>query len=164
MPLNSSHLKDETVKQLEKTPYHSNDDGYQSKCQIFDAKCGKCGFRLYQITFSNYAVDAGDRVVEVFSADEAASICGRDAYVSMERVCSYPGDTRIRHGKVVYPSLNEIIKNTCEFWREPKLNIPVETEFIEINTEQQLSELTRCIREGFHYKAIPQQDSSFPSR
>lgn len=84
-------------------PIHNTD--YMTKIGIYDAKCGKCGFNR---------IEVGDRVFH--NVDEAINYAIETGY-KIVRTCEFPGNTtEDSHGNIIYPTLSEIIENSCMLW------------------------------------------------
>lgn len=116
----------------------------QTKVQIYDMKCDGCGFARIEV-FDN----KGDIKVfnNVADAINEAQIGGYKGIKDIKRTCEYPGNViETIHG-TEYPTLTEIIINTCRLWYEYKHEqcnetieelIQVENEYVKI-PERQIS-------------------------
>lgn len=97
MPLDNKKLPCQLVEMLYNLPY-------QDKVNIYDKRCSGCGFMR---------VEVGNVVVRsIQEAIDIAQMTGAE----IVRTCEYPGDTEIIYGEEQYPSLNDIVANTCRFW------------------------------------------------
>jgi len=136
MPLNSQHLPEGTVRNLDEIPIDSeanqySDVPYQTKTEIYDKKCSGCGFARIIVRFYNKAF--------VFnSIDKALTFAlSKVKTPHIERSCSYPADVIKLNNTHRYPSLSEIVKNGCSFWNPKMIPSPDEaTEFNEISIFQ----------------------------
>ena len=86
---------------------------YGTKVALYDSKCGKCGYK--RVTVQDI-VDDDDNPVEFEDINEAV-IIGQKYGRSVIRECTYPNDVKVIHNKPIYPDVNEIVKNTCSFWK-----------------------------------------------
>lgn len=148
MPLNSNHLNDSVIKILREIPEdneclvdekHSSLElmPYQTKVQIYDERCKGCGF--VHIEATHYSALEGEKKIIFTDLDKAID----HATVNncrIHRSCSYPNDVLRKNGKHIYPTLSEIVSNTCEFWFQDKIDgmIPEEVEFIEIDDVEKI--------------------------
>lgn len=166
MPLNSTYLAEDTFNSLREIPIDkeaASDSSftYQTKVEIYDRMCGKCGFCRIEINTSKstFVVDSVEKMEQIL-------LKKKTTFLEVIRGCSYPNDVLIKNGKPVYPSLMEIVSNTCEFWHTEKMNIPSdnETEFIVFNTEAEIEGMDRAklselghLRESIPCETVPQQ-------
>ena len=138
MPLCSEHLPEETVKFLTEMPLDksclTDDIPYQTKVEIYDTKCSGCGFA--RIILHN-------KRGQIFTSNNINEILIKAINISdiIVRSCSWPEDISIVNGKPVYPTVTEIVSNTCKFWREEKLFMFEENEEYEQYTAERLSKL-----------------------
>ncbi|MHB8362884.1 MAG: hypothetical protein ACYDBX_04675 [Patescibacteria group bacterium] len=146
MPLNSSHLDDDVIKTLQEIPEddecfiderHSSLElmPYQTKVQIYDEKCGGCGF--VRVDVLHYNPDSEKKIV--FNDINKAIEYATRNNCKINRTCSYLYNRLTRNGKHIYPTLSEIVSNTCEFWNKEKLTSMTEDEeFVEIDEVEKI--------------------------
>jgi len=80
---------------------------YMTKVGLYDAKCGACGFNRIEVKD------------KVFHNVQEAIMFAIETNNDIVRTCEYPGNVFLDHdGNDVYPSLTEIIINTCLLWDE----------------------------------------------
>lgn len=115
MPLDNRKLTPDTEEMLKGMPLddecwkRSYDIPHQTKVMIYDAKCVGCGFMRLEV---------GDKILHSLTeAIDHAQMMGED----LIRSCEYPSDVQIINGQEVFPSLTEIIMNTCRFWNKENL-------------------------------------------
>jgi len=110
MPLDNSKISVEMEEMIKGFPLddecwrRSYELPHQTKVMIYDTKCNGCGFMRLKV---------GDVILHSLpEAIDFAQITGND----LIRSCEYPSDIQFINGKEVYPSLTEIVMNTCKFW------------------------------------------------
>lgn len=97
MPLDNKKLSEEIIECLHGL-------AYEDKVKVYDRRCSGCEFMR---------VEVGDVVVHTIQeAIDIAQMTGAE----INRSCEYPSDIEIAYGKEQYPSLTEIVTNTCRFW------------------------------------------------
>lgn len=147
MPLNSQHLSEWEIKELNEIPLDGEavkyaDYPYQTKTDIYDKKCNGCGFA--KITAIMKLPNSDKTVIKEFSnVEDAISLC-TSSNATIDRSCSYPADVTMANGKQKFPTLSEIVMNGCQFWKKKFYDdIPKdeETEFIEIDITSLTSEI-----------------------
>lgn len=97
MPLDNKKLSPEMVSLLHNLPY-------QDKVNIYDKRCSGCGYMRIEV--GNVVVRSIEEAIDI------AQLTGAE----IERSCDYPSDVETSYGGEEYPSLTEIITNTCRFW------------------------------------------------
>lgn len=99
---------------------------YQTKVEVYDSKCQNCQFKMVIVEDTK---GHQKEFEDLFVAIKYATIKN----YKIIRSCKYPLDIQYMFDKPVYPSLTEIVSNSCQFWNVDKLNIPKnsETKFIE---------------------------------
>jgi len=107
---------------------------YQTKVQIYDSKCSDCGFAKILIEEKNTA-NQSVIVREFYNIQDAINYASIHRCMLI-RTCTYPFNLTYIHDKPVYPTITDIVTNTCQFWNIDKMNIPTDTEFIEIDLEE----------------------------
>lgn len=130
MPLNSSHLHHSVIDIIREIPIDREvapDYPYQTKVDMYDSRCSGCGFCRVEV-YTSEVYNA--KPVIYHNSQEAIDFARMHGY-RINRTCEYPFDTHSRNGKPIYPTLTEIISNTCDFWDESK--IPSVDEEDEIN-------------------------------
>jgi len=150
MPLNNLRISDATTESIRAIPLDQEslrhcDYTYQTKVDIYDKKCGS------GCEFCRIEVDCLNQIKIFNNSAEAIAYCARSGH-RMERLCEYPGDIREVHNKVIYPSVTEIVVNTCQFWYD-SLKEDYETEFIEVEN----NEYNGNNREFCSAQTVPQQ-------
>ena len=146
MPLCSLHLAEETKQYLREVPLNkdciTDDIPYQTKVEIYDEKCSGCGFAKIMVSnrMGNRDNYTSDKINVRFSTNiiELALKKAKNLGDSIIRTCEYPADIGWSKSYPVYPSIHEIIGNTCKFWRESKL---YQFEYTEEEIEQCRQEL-----------------------
>lgn len=115
MPLDNRKLSADVIENLKGLPIDedcwakSYELPHQTKVMIYDIKCNNCGFMRLEVD--------GAILHNLLDAVDYAQATGE----SLIRSCEYPSDVEIVNGKEVYPSLTEIVINTCRFWRKENL-------------------------------------------
>lgn len=115
MPLDNRKLSEEMETMLIGMPIDeecwrlSYELPHQTKVMIYDTKCSGCGFSRIEVDKRVFR--------DLDNAISYAQISGED----LIRTCDYPLDIQIINGKEVYPSLTEIVINTCRFWYKENL-------------------------------------------
>lgn len=112
MPLDSKNLTVEVQNYLRELPY-------EEKTKIYDKRCKGCQFAR---------IIVNDIVVR--SIQEALDIA-RELGCEIVRSCEYPSDIEMSFGHEEYPSLNEIVSNTCRFWNSANIEDGYEEELFE---------------------------------
>jgi len=147
MPLNSNHLTDDIIQTLRELPIDDVNDlpPYQNQIALYDSKCNGCGFVRVEAHFSDGVLWNVNKMKVFDRIDDAISFATVNK-CQLKRSCCYPSDTLQKHRQPVYPTLAEIISNTCEFWKE--LN-PADVLFTEPNLEdlnewREWSKLSSC--------------------
>ena len=137
MPLNNQHLTLDLQNFLKEIPLDEpcNDVPYQTKVGIYDDKCSDCGFALIIAYSSEESSDQRTKRIP-FNNVESAIAYARANGCNLKRTCTYPNDIVTHNNNGVYPTLQEIVSNTCQFWNIEKMNIPSddETDFVETIT------------------------------
>ena len=141
---------------------------YETKVDIYDKKCSGCGFCRVEVLSHN--------VKNVFNDVHSAldSLSKMSSIWTVNRSCDYPTNVIDRNGNPRYPTLTEIVSNTCVFWDAKNIPSGEDDVFIEVTeystfekpiiiqefmSEQELSE-QRGDREGISMQDIPQQESA----
>lgn len=130
MPLDNSQLGEDIVNILREMPLDKTCiEGimsYQTKVDVYDSKCQDCAFKLLIVENARM-----DRIL--FTDIQKAINYASTGNFKLLRSCAYPNDIQIKNGEIIYPTLNEIVSNSCQFWNINKLNIPSdrETKFTE---------------------------------
>lgn len=142
MPLCSQHLPPEVTEVLREMPLDNTClEGipYQTKIEVYDNKCSGCGFARVILKNKRKKMIISNNVSEILK--QAKNL--NDIIV---RSCAYPDDITYINGELIYPSIHEIVANTCKFWREDKLFMFSENEGKEFEqyTSKGLSEL-ECV-------------------
>lgn len=131
MPLCSQHLPNEVQEVLREMPLDPTcleDIPYQTKIQVYDEKCSGCGFARIILMNRRKGIGRFNIIVESNNIDEI--LCeAKNLNDIIVRSCAYPDDISYINNKIVYPSVNEIVANTCHFWRENKLFMFEEEEY-----------------------------------
>ena len=120
MPLNSSHLHHSVIEILRDMPLDkesSSETTYQTKVELYDARCSNCGFARIELYNSDMYNAKPIKILR--DANEAVHLAQRHGY-RITRTCEYPFDINFRGNKPIYPTLTEIISNTCELWNPEK--------------------------------------------
>lgn len=115
----------------------------ETKILIYDRNCGKCGFK-------RIAVNIDGKITEHKTILDAIS------YLSMNgnynggceiiRSCSYPGNVESTDEEIIYPTITEIVMNTCRLWNP--INIESNDEVVEeIQFEESFETSDRSISE-----------------
>ena len=161
MPLNSQHLPKDVRNYLRELPLDKecvDDRMYQTKVELFEKHCRGCGFvRIKVMTLGG---DDRQRVhtFEGENAIEKATNAMGVNRCETIRMCTYPQDITVKNDEEEYPTLNEIVSNTCQFWHLEKQNIfpDEETAFIEVEEIKMESVVdnraTNIISEGVSQK------------
>lgn len=114
MPLDNKKISPETEEIIKGFPLDdetwkaSYELPYQTKVMIYDEKCMGCGFMR---------IEVGDKVFNSLSEALDYAVFTKNDII---RTCGYPSDVQIINGKEIFPSLTEIVINTCQFWYQPK--------------------------------------------
>jgi hypothetical protein len=110
MPLDNSKVSKDMEEILKGIPIddeaysNSYDMPYQTKIMLYDSKCGGCGYKRLEV---------GDKIFNSLPEAIEHAIFSRE---SITRTCEYPYDIAIINGVKVFPTLTEIVTNTCKFW------------------------------------------------
>lgn len=115
---------------------------YQLKVQVYDTKCSGCGFARIEVRHNER--DKGHDLItnDIMKAIHYATVTGFDII----RTCEYPGDVEEVFGKIYYPSIHDIVTNTCEFWYPDRF--PSEDgEFIEIDFDDFIKQQEKKVNE-----------------
>lgn len=114
MPLDNKKITPEMEEMIKGMPVDeetwrlSYELPHQTKVMIYDSHCQGCGFMRLEV---------GDKVFHSLpEALDYALFTGKQ----LTRSCEYPPDVQIINGEEIYPSLTEIVINTCQFWYESK--------------------------------------------
>ena len=121
MPLNSSHLHHSVIDIIREIPMDREvapDYPYQTKVDMYDSRCSGCGFCRIEVCPS----DIYDAKPIVFNNSKDAVEYARMYGHRINRTCEYPPDVQTRNGKSIYPTLTEIISNTCDLWDVEKIS------------------------------------------
>lgn len=122
MPLNSSHLHHSIVDIIREIPTDREDAPdypYQTKVDMYDNRCSGCGFCRVEV----YPSDVYNVEPIIFNNSKEAVVCARKHGYRINRTCEYPADVQTRSdGKAIYPTLTEIISNTCDLWDIEKIS------------------------------------------
>lgn len=115
MPLDNRRLTPDIIENLKGIPLNeecwakSYELPHQTKVMIYDSKCKDCGFKRLEVE---------DKVFNsIPEALDYAQMTGGD----LIRSCEYPSDVEVVNGVEIYPSLTEIVINTCRFWHKENL-------------------------------------------
>ena len=139
MPLCNNHLPPETQEYLREMPLDksciSNDIPYQTKVETYDLKCSGCGFARIILKNQRRESLVSNDINEILS--KAINISD-----TIIRSCSFPDDIRYINDKPIYPTVDEIVSNTCKFWREKSLFMFEENEDYEQYTAEGLSQFS----------------------
>jgi len=123
LPLCSQHLPTEVQEVLREMPLDPScleDIPYQTKIQVYDEKCSGCGFARIVLMNRRKGVDKFNIIIQSNNINEVLSQA-KNLNDIIVRSCAYPDDICYTNNKPVYPSVSEIVANTCKFWRESKL-------------------------------------------
>ncbi len=138
MPLNSKRITESIRESLISIPFDNPDDNsylpYQTKVSIYDEKCSGCGFARIEVITTQ-------RVLLFNNIDTAIDYVRKYSGI-IKRSCEYPTDVLTAHGQMIYPSLTDIVTNTCDFWYTNEIETKPEPEIIpywEINGEERVS-------------------------
>jgi hypothetical protein len=130
MPLDSKHLPEETIMSFKGIPYDDTNErrdfSYSTKVEIYDRMCGNCGFKRILVKIGEED-NPGENTEQEFRSIEEATAFAQATGGTIIRSCQYPPDLTECFGKIIYPSLNEIIMNTCRFWKSK--NIEIESDY-----------------------------------
>jgi len=138
MPLDSRTISTSIRESLISIPFDNPDDNsylpYQTKVSIYDEKCSGCGFARIEVVTTQKVLLFNDIISAIDYVSKYSGI--------IKRSCEYPTDVLTAHGQSIYPSLTDIITNTCRFWDSNKMEVEPEPEIIpywEINGEERIS-------------------------
>lgn len=144
MPLCSQHLPTEVQEVLREMPLDPTclaDIPYQTKIQVYDEKCSGCGFARIVLMNKRKGIGRFNVIAQSNNINEILQQA-RNLNDIIVRSCAYPDDIYYINNEPVYPSVNEIVANTCKFWREDKLFMFSEDEEEEFEQcKQRLPEL-----------------------
>lgn len=87
----------------------------QTKVKIYDNKCSNCGFARIEV------IDASGNIMLFKNIEKAISEAQSGGYKGIKeinRTCEYPGNIINSDYGDIYPTLNEIIINTCRLWNK----------------------------------------------
>lgn len=135
MPLDSGGLTRSTIEILCAIPLDKESCKdlyipYQTKVSIYDNNCKNCGF----VRVEAHSSKDDKLLTKIFkNIDEAIDHASKKTAILI-RTCDYPSDVDIRGTEKIYPTLTEIVTNTCIFWNQDRMG-SIEAETIEINAE-----------------------------
>jgi len=124
MPLSSNHLSSSIITTLREIPKDNEslpnqNYPYQTQVSIYDDKCGGCGYVYIEAQPSASWHDAKEK--KIFRNIKDAINYASQHRCFLKRSCCYPSDVFPKNGDFIYPSLIEIISNTCKFWDSENL-------------------------------------------
>ena len=136
MPLNSSNIHFSVINIIREIPLDREsapEYPYQTKVDMYDEKCSGCGFARIEV----YPSDIYNAKPLIFHTSSEAIKFARVHGHRINRTCDYPFDMQKRNGKTIYPSLTEIVSNTCDLWDIDKIiseieNIPDDALILEL--------------------------------
>lgn len=103
---------------------------FQTKTDIYDRKCNKCGFARIEVIDSKGRCEVFNDIYKAIDNAEVGDYLG---IKEINRTCEYPGNIEETCYGNIYPTMTEIVMNGCMLW--DKKNYPVETnETLEILT------------------------------
>ena len=140
MPLSSQHLHHSVISIIRDIPMDKESAPeylYQTKVEMYDERCSGCGFARIEV----YPSDVYNAKPVIFHKSQEAIDSARLHGHRINRTCEYPFDTLYRNKKPMYPSLTEIISNTCTFW---DMDIPTSPEEIDIMAITELIKLMKA--------------------
>lgn len=140
MPLNSSHLSDAVIGIIRDIPTDkesARDYQYQTKVDIYDIRCSGCGFARIELYNSDMYNAKPIKIVR--TAEEAVHLAQRHGF-RVVRTCEYPFDVKVKNNVFIYPTLTEIISNTCELWNAEKF-LPQETDNENLNIIELINQM-----------------------
>ncbi len=139
MPLCQNHLPPETKEFLKEMPFDksciSDEIPYQTKVETYDLKCSGCGFARIILRNKRSELFVSNDINEIL--DKAINISD-----TIIRSCAFPDDVKYINDKPAYPTVDEIVSNTCKFWREKSLFMFEENEDYAQYTAEGLSGLS----------------------
>ena len=92
---------------------------YQTKVDMYDNKCSGCQFTRIEVYPSDVIYNIKP---VVFNDVQKAIAYARLHGFRINRTCEYPYDINFHNDKPIYPTLTEIVSNTCEFWDAEKMS------------------------------------------
>ena len=114
--LDSKQLTPPIMEHLRRLPYDKissrRDFPRETKVKIYDTNCDGCGFCRVEVHLAK-GIKVFDNVKYAINIVEIGEYKG---IPEIKRTCSYPGNIEVINGVDVYPSLTEIIMNTCRLW------------------------------------------------
>lgn len=128
----------------------------ESKIKIYDRNCGECGWKYI-------AVSLNDDIRECKTVQEAIDLISKYGIKNCEiiRSCCYPGNIIDSDDGPIYPTITEIVMNTCRLWKIT--NIEFSDEVVEDLIIEKLQEipngrLSEHGRDGkiFHNETVPE--------
>lgn len=117
MPLDNRNLSPDMEEYIKGIPLdeecwkRSYELPHQTKVMIYDARCKGCGFMRVRV--GEYILRSVEEAVDLAQATN----------LNIERSCDFPDDIQIVNGEEVYPSLTEIVINTCRFWYSKNIEL-----------------------------------------
>lgn len=158
--LDNKQLSESIIDHLKMLPNSTStlrDLPRESKVEIYDNNCGGCGFCRVEV----HTLKGVHIFNNVKDAIDIAESGGYRGISDIKRTCSYPGNVEIVNGEEYYPTLTEIIMNTCRLWSDRKCEMNdniIEEVVIEASIEVSHRQIPQYRHDGevLHIEIVPE--------